>query len=101
MNFKSTLGALRIFGLLEGISFLSFMVTMPLKYQLHITAPNQIVGILHGILFIAYCLLVFWVSQEQNWKISNRFWAYLASLLPFGTFVADAKIFKPAQVKNN
>ncbi|MDF3029032.1 MAG: hypothetical protein K0S23_3339 [Fluviicola sp.] len=97
MNFKSALGALRIVGFLEGISFLSFLITMPLKYMMDITAPNKIVGMGHGILFIAYVFLVFWASTETKWDTKTKFWAYLASLLPFGTFVADAKIFKPTQ----
>ncbi|WP_343636168.1 DUF3817 domain-containing protein [Fluviicola sp.] len=97
MNFKSALGALRIVGILEGISFLSFLVTMPLKYMMDITAPNKIVGMAHGVLFIAYIFLVFWASTETKWDTKTKFWAYVASLLPFGTFVADAKIFKPTQ----
>jgi len=97
MNFKSALGALRIVAILEGISFLSFLITMPLKYMMQITAPNKIVGMGHGILFIAYVFLVFWASTETKWDLKTKFWAYIASLLPFGTFVADAKIFKPTQ----
>ncbi|MGV3612525.1 MAG: DUF3817 domain-containing protein [Fluviicola sp.] len=97
MNFKSALGALRIVGLLEGISFLSFMVTVPLKRIYGIEEPNMIVGMTHGILFIAYVFLVFWASTETKWDTKTKVWAYVASLLPFGTFVADAKIFKPTQ----
>jgi integral membrane protein len=97
MNFKSAFGALRIVGILEGISFLSFLITMPLKYLYGIKEPNMIVGMGHGILFIAYVFLVFWASTETKWDAKTKFWAYIASLLPFGTFVADAKIFKPTQ----
>lgn len=94
MNFKSTLGILRITALLEGISYLLFALTMPLKYQLDTPLPNKIVGMAHGFLFIAYCLMVFIVNQDQKWNLKTNFFAYLASLIPFGTFVADAKIFK-------
>ena len=94
MNFKSSLGILRIFGLLEGISFLSFIITMPLKYMYGIKEPNMIVGMVHGFLFIAYVGMVFWVSTETRWTFKEKIGAYIASLLPFGTFVADAKIFK-------
>jgi integral membrane protein len=91
MNFSSTLGALRLIGFLEGCSYLLlFALTMPLKRIMHIDWPNQVVGMAHGILFIAYVMLVFIVAREQ------QVWAYAASLLPFGTFVADVKIFKPA-----
>ncbi len=98
MNLKTTLGALRLASLLEGISFLSFIITMPLKYIYEIKEPNYFVGMAHGILFIAYIFLVYWVSTERKWTIQQKFFAYIASLLPFGTFVADARIFKPTQL---
>jgi integral membrane protein len=94
MNFSNTLSSLRLFGFMEGCSFLLFALTMPLKYGLHINWPNQVVGMAHGLLFIIYLLLVFLVSREYKWSLTTQFWAYLASLLPFGTFVADAKIFR-------
>lgn len=97
MNFKSTLGVLRILALFEGISYLLFALTMPLKYMYDMPMPNKIVGMAHGFLFIAYCIMVFVVNQEKKWSLLTNFWAYLASLIPFGTFVADAKIFKKEQ----
>lgn len=96
MNFSSTLGALRLLGFMEGCSFLLFALTMPLKRGLDIEWPNKIVGWAHGLLFITYIVMVFVVSREKKWPVATQFWAYVASLLPFGTFVADAKIFRPA-----
>lgn len=97
MNFKSTLGVLRILALLEGVSYLLFALTMPLKYIYEMPTPNKIVGMAHGFLFIAYCIMVFVVNQERKWSFLTNIWAYLASLIPFGTFVADAKVFKKEQ----
>ena len=94
MNLKSALGALRLLALLEGISYLLFALTMPLKYMYDMPMPNKIVGMAHGFLFIAYCAFVFIVNQDKKWSLGTNFWAYAASLIPFGTFVADAKIFK-------
>jgi integral membrane protein len=96
MNLKTTLGALRLLALLEGISYLLLALTMPLKYMYEMPMPNKIVGMAHGFLFIGYCAMVFVVNQEKKWSLVTNFWAYLASLIPFGTFVADAKIFKKA-----
>jgi integral membrane protein len=89
---------LRILGAVEGISFLVILfVTMPLKYIWEMPEPNKIVGMAHGILFIAYCLLVVIVGYRFKWKLLTIFWALLASIIPFGTFVADKKIFKEEQ----
>ena len=94
MNLNSTLGVLRIIGFLEGCSFLLFGLTMPLKYMYEMPSPNKVIGMAHGVLFIAYVIMVFIVAREKKWTLAEQFWAYIASLLPFGTFFADAKIFR-------
>lgn len=94
---KNNLGRLRIIGILEGISYLALLgVCMPLKYMFDMPEPTEPVGMAHGVLFILYCLLVLVVGVNLKWSIKTILWALVASLLPFGTFVADSKIFKPA-----
>ncbi|MBC7654529.1 MAG: DUF3817 domain-containing protein [Oligoflexus sp.] len=90
---KSPLGRLRIVGFLEGCSFLLLGLTMVLKYQFLMPFPNYVVGLAHGVLFITYVLLVLQVSYINKWSLVTMFWAFLASLIPFGTFYADYKIF--------
>jgi len=101
MNFKTPIGVLRLLAILEGISYLGLFITMPIKYILEEGMPNKIVGMAHGVLFIAYCAMVYYVNTEVKWDKKANFWAYLASLLPFGTFVADAKIFKAEQQRQS
>jgi integral membrane protein len=48
----------------------------------------------HGVLFIAYVGWVLWVANERSWTGKKTFLALLASLIPFGTFYADAKWFR-------
>lgn len=88
---------LRFIALAEGISYLALGVTMPLKYLYDITGPNKIIGYAHGFLFMAYIALVFLVNLQAKWDLKTNVISYLASLIPFGTFVADAKIFKPTE----
>jgi integral membrane protein len=95
MELKSPLGRLRLLALLEGISFLLFAVTMPLKYMMGITEPNFYVGITHGWLFILYIATALHTTYIHRWGLKNTFYVLLASLVPFGTFVADARILKP------
>jgi integral membrane protein len=98
---KSNLSRLRLLAWLEGISFLLLIgVGMPLKYYFEMPRPNLMIGMAHGILFIAYCLLVLVVHRERKWNNGKTFWALFASLLPFGTFVADSRIFKPEILKS-
>lgn len=94
MDIKTTIGQLRILAIAEGFSYISFGITMPLKRMYSMPEPNYYVGMAHGILFIAYILLCFLAAKKYNWNFKTLFLAGIASLIPFGTFVADSKIFK-------
>ncbi len=93
--FKSPIGRLRILAFAEGVSFLLILfVSMPLKYIYGMKEPNKIIGMIHGVLFIAYVVMVLFIRLEENWNNKKTFLALLASVLPFGTFWADWKLFR-------
>jgi integral membrane protein len=94
MNKKNLLKQLRLLAILEGISYLLFALTMPLKYMYEIGMPNKIVGMAHGILFIAYCAWVVLYGKEVKWAFKTTFLGLLASLFPFATFIFDSKVLK-------
>ncbi|MEQ9405617.1 MAG: DUF3817 domain-containing protein [Cyclobacteriaceae bacterium] len=94
MNWSTPIGRLRIIAIAEGISYLLFAITMPLKYGMAITEPNFIVGAVHGLLFILYIGLCFQNIYIFKWNIKVSFLILLASLIPFATFYADARVFK-------
>lgn len=85
---------LRILAIAEGISYLLFTITMPLKKVYGIGWPNKVVGITHGLLFLLYVIWCYYVAKEKKWNTQTLILAEIASLIPFGTFIADAKIFK-------
>jgi integral membrane protein len=90
---KSSLGQLRIIGFLEGVSFLVLLlVAMPLKY----IWAMPMVGMAHGVLFILYIVYAIIVSFQQKWSLWTLALVILASFVPLGTFLADAKIFSKA-----
>ena len=50
---------LRILGNVEGVSYLLLLgVAMPLKYAFGLPLAVKIVGMAHGVLFLAYCALL-------------------------------------------
>jgi integral membrane protein len=92
---KNTIGRLRIIGFLEGISFLVLLfIAMPLKYMAGQPMAVKITGMAHGVLFVLYILYVVMAAIEYSWSIKKSVLAFLASLVPFGTFWADAKLFR-------
>ena len=78
----------------EGISYLAFGATMPLKYGLDIRWPNQIVGGAHGALFIAYVLLLLAVWIRYRWSFGRVAAFGIASLLPYGSIWLERRVFR-------
>jgi integral membrane protein len=66
---------------------------MILKYKYFMPAPNYVVGMVHGLLFIAYVLLLLQVAFSNKWSLGKVVLAFSVSLIPFGTFYADKKIY--------
>ncbi len=94
---KDNLTILRVLGFIEGLSYLILLgICMPLKYLMDMPGLTRYIGLAHGILFVAYCIWVVLVAYEKKWSLVTTFWALFASLIPFGTFVADKRIFAVA-----
>ena len=88
------MNALRLIAWLEGVSFLLFGISMPLKYGFDIPQPNYVIGMIHGILFVIYNLLILKHSKLKNWRIREIIFLCFLSLVPFGTFYGDYKYLK-------
>jgi integral membrane protein len=82
---------LRLVGLLEGLSYLLLLfVAMPLKYAAGLPGAVKVVGMIHGILFIAFVALALRAWRTERWPISKLAFALVMSLIPAGTFWLDA-----------
>jgi len=91
---KTALGRLRVVAFIEGCSYLLLGFTMILKYKFSMPEPNYVVGLAHGILFVLYIVLLLQVSFLHRWNLVKMLMAFLASLIPFGTFYADKVLFR-------
>lgn len=79
----------------EGISYLLLLyVAMPLKYFGGYPAAVKYTGWLHGLLFLLFGLLLIRVWIKYRWRLIHVMLAFIASLLPFGTFILDHKLKK-------
>lgn len=95
VNFRSPRYNLRLSGLLEGISYILLLaVAMPLKYYAGFPEAVKVVGMLHGVLFIWFVFSIIWAKFTLGLSIKDSFLAFVASLIPFGTFYVDQKIFR-------
>ncbi len=91
--FRTAIGRLRMIGLLEGLSYLLLLgIAMPLKYALDMPAMVSVVGMAHGILFVLFCFAALHVMILHRKSMLWGIGAFIASLLPFGTFVLDRRL---------
>ena len=91
---ETLLGRFRIVAFLEGCSYLLLGITMILKYKYLMREPNYIVGMIHGFLFMLYVVMLLMIWRKYKWSFGKTTLAFIASLVPFGTFVADKKLFR-------
>ena len=84
---------LRKAGIAEGISFLVLLgIAMPLKYIFHQPMAVKIFGWAHGILFITFLVLAWEVRTDRNKSLKWFATAFLAAIIPTGTFFFDKKL---------
>jgi len=87
------IGRLRAIALLEGASFvLLLFVAMPLKYLADMPLAVRIVGMAHGVLFIAFLVALGQASMAARWRSGRVALVFVAALLPFGPFVIDRRL---------
>ena len=92
-------GRFRVIAFVEGVSaLLLFFVAMPIKYVEALGAnplPVRYAGWAHGILFILFGVAGVLAMGARKWGVMAGVYGFLAALLPFGTFVYDARFLKP------
>jgi len=90
-----TIPQFKLVAILEGISFLLLLgVAMPLKYVWGFAEATKVIGMAHGLLFIAYVIMVILIREQLKWSIKTTLLALIASVLPLGPFVVDRKLLK-------
>jgi integral membrane protein len=86
---------LRNIGNIEGISYLALLgIAMPLKYIGNMPQAVRIAGSVHGFLFVMFMIALMIVWRKKNWSYDKVAFAFLASIIPFGTFYLDKKLRK-------
>jgi integral membrane protein len=92
---KTNLGRLRVLSLIEGLSLvLLVFLAVPLKYLFDSPLLVRYVGMAHGVLFLALIFMTIITGIELGWKFKRMAIIMLASVIPFGCFYVENKIFK-------
>ncbi len=89
---QKAIKSFKIVSVLEATSFLVLLgIAMPLKYIWDMPQMVKMVGMAHGILFVAYILMAIYISTLLKWNLKTLAIVIFCSVLPFGPFYADKK----------
>ena len=85
----------RIVAFLEGFSWITLLFfAVPMKYIWNVELYVQKIGMAHGVLFIVYILLAFFLQLKINWSRNHLLIILIGSIVPFGFLYVDKKCLK-------
>ena len=91
----------RVISYLEGISYILLLfIAVPIKYYANDPSLVKLLGMPHGLLFVAYVILSLVSSKKYRWNSKKTLVVLISSVIPFGTFYVDYKYLKTDQHRN-
>jgi len=90
---SKALARFRAISLAEGVSYLVLLgIAMPLKYAAGVPSAVRIVGMLHGVLFVAFVVGLAAAAKAEAWRLRSLTIAMIAALVPFGALWLERRI---------
>ena len=84
-----TLRNFRYVALAEATTFLALLIASAIKNTGGSEIGVQILGPIHGLLFIAYVVFALNLRQPAGWTGKQTVWILIGAVLPFGGYVVD------------
>jgi len=81
--------ALGIVAIVEATSFLALLVATYVKHQDGGELGVQILGPIHGLLFLAYVALVLVVRPQAGWSVATTLVVLASAVVPFGGYALE------------
>jgi integral membrane protein len=78
--------ALGIVAIVEATSFLALLVSTYVKHQDGGELGVQILGPIHGLLFLGYVALVLVVRPQARWNVATTVVVLVSAVVPFGGY---------------
>lgn len=77
----------KIISWLEGISYILLLfIATPLKYLADNETYVELLGMPHGLLFVAYIIFAFLLKDKFNWRLKTFLIVCVLAIVPFGAF---------------
>jgi len=80
---------MRYIALAEATSFIALLIASVIKRTGGSEVGVQVLGPIHGLLFIAYVWIALAIRSEMGWSGKTTFWVLVGAVVPFGGYVVD------------
>jgi integral membrane protein len=88
---------MRYIALAEATSFIALLIASYVKRTGGDEIGVQILGPIHGGLFILYVIFALSLRSEMGWSGKTTFWILVGAVLPFGGYVVDWWLVREAR----
>lgn len=92
----NSIRTLRTVAIAEATSFLVLLVAMYFKYSEDSPGGVQVMGPIHGVLFLAYLYVAINVYTAQKWAPRTLLLLFAGGVVPLGGYVVDRQLNKLA-----
>lgn len=100
--FSNRLRQLRLLAWIEGVSYLILLfIAMPMKYFAEQPQLVRVTGMIHGVLFVLFCINAVQAKMELNKSTRWLLKILLTAFIPFGMILADRWIETPKEAAVN
>lgn len=88
---------MRYIALAEATSFIALLIASVIKRTGGGELGVQILGPIHGALFITYVVVAFNIRHDMGWSGRTTFWVLVGAVVPFGGYVVDWRLLRDTE----
>ena len=85
---------MRYIAFAEATSFLALLVAAFVKRTGGSETGVEILGPIHGVLFLAYVVVALSIRLDMGWSGKTTFWVLVGAVVPFGGYVVDWRLLR-------
>jgi len=89
---RGALARFRVMAYIVGVGLIALCVGMVLDRGFDQPAPNNIIGPVHGFLYVVYLLAIVDLSLKARWSMKGTILVMLSGVVPLFSFVAERKV---------
>ena len=84
----------RVVAVAESLSHACLLAATAIKHGLDAPGGVEVLGPIHGVLFLAYFVLVVFVREDRDWGTMRTLGVLAAAVVPLGGWVVERRLLR-------